>query len=371
MPKLTDFGWQRFLGKLSTETVILLGEEWNIPEWQKADKSSKKHNYQDIKNWIEALNSKSEDELIELVDKADQIRTVGCPAGREEIITHFPSDWYEKNSQRGDEDLAALAYLEHHQNFREALSWLEIIFADRWEYYKADNHDKMNLSQKKLAELKTEIGNYWKEKGLGKKCIITSMNKDSINVIEIGYEQEPIAFRVFPEEKNQKDTVLKITKPVRDALIFYDSSKGDLQVRMYRGNCNKFDYLVRLVGEICFDNADLFPTGAKRDSRYDISKFAVRPGFLKDIDESTSLKKVIVTDLLLEPPHLKGGRIEAKIPAAQADNASKDAYDVLGEFVKTDNWIVKKATLKAYFENGKRKILPIEITRRRSKIRNN
>ena len=361
MVKLTDFSWQGFLGKLSPESVKLLGKIWDIPEWQVIEKDMIKSSRQEIKQWIPALNNKDEDELAQITDQADQIKTVGTPVGREELQKVCSGEWFKKYKDFGCQDLAVKAFIELSEAFREALDWVAVLHAERWECYQAKDNEKVNLTKTKTSALESAIRQHWKDKALGGKCMITSLHRGSVTVIDIGYEEDPLSFREFNKSSDIQKTVLMVAHPVREALLYYDESTGCLKVRLYRGNPQKFDKLVRLTAEICFNDADFFATGPKRKQRYDLDKFKTRPNFLQNIDKSTGLNAVRVVGLIMVPSYLKYGLIEARIPARQAKDENKDAYDVLNRENLTSDWEVIKVSLAAYFGSGRRKILPIEL----------
>lgn len=361
MFKLTNFSWQGFLGKLTPNTVARLGEVWGIEEWKAVPSGKKKQNRQDIKLWANALNGVPEERLAELVDYADQIKTAGRPEGRFELQFNCPVDWFEGHFNESDEELSAIAFLEKPEEFREALDWIQVKLADRWEYYRAESTKEIQLSGDEVSILEERIGEYWKERGLGGRCSITTLQRDSISVIDIGYEQEPEAIRQFSDMAGPDKTELSIIRPVRDALVRYDSSNGDLQFRMFRGNPNKYDDLVGIIGKVCFLDVGHFPTGSDRAARYNLSPFSQRPAFLKEIDTSSGLEKVVVTELVFEPPSVRGPRLISRIPSRQADISGRDAYDILVKLGQPTNWKVIRVGMKAHFTDGKRKKLPIEL----------
>jgi len=362
MVRLTDFGWQGFLGKFTPATVSRLGAEWSIPEWQDAGTEKEAQGKQDVKRWVRALESKTDEECATLVDYADQIKTIGGPEGRTELHRLCSDRWFEPSSGASDQELAALAFLERPELFREVLDWVQVLLTDRWEVYQAEESEEINLGKDVVRVLEEEIGNYWKDKALGKRCVVTPMHRGSASVIDIGYEQEPEMIREFADGPRSRKTVARITRPVREALLHYDQSTGALKVRMFRAKADKHDDLVRLFAEVCFENADLFPTGHKREARYDLSSFSTRPAFLnEDIDTSTGLERLVVVRLVLEPSYQRGSRVEVWIPAKQAMSGRRDVYDVLGGPDRTAKWRVMRVEMKAYFSTGRRKVLPIEL----------
>jgi len=364
LKKLTDFGWQGFLGKLTPKTVALLGRTWSIPAWTKVPSGKDKQNMQDLKQWISAMDVFTkldlESTFAELVSQADQIRTVGCPQGRFELQFIDP-EWVTQHVDVADQELAALAFIERPKEFKEACDWLEVTLIDKWEFYKADRNDDVLVGKDEIRVLEEGISDYWKDRGLGERCVITTLTRDTVTVIDIGYEQEPEAIQEFIKEGKSGETKLRVIRQVRDALLRYDKLTGDLQVRMYRGNPDKCDDLVRHVAGVCFQNADLFPTGSDRKARYDLSAFSTRHAFLKEIDSSSGLEKIIVIKIVLEPAALRGSRVEAWIPARKAHDAGEDAYDVLLKMGVTGSLKVMRVEMRAHFKSGKRKVLPIEL----------
>jgi hypothetical protein len=361
MAKLTDFPWQSFLGHLTPATVARLGEKWGIDEWTKALEKRRKPEKQDVKVWVGALAAISPKKLGELVDLADQIKTVGIPEGRQELAHSCPEHWIDQHANTPDLELSALAFLEHNEGFRQALGWVEVLLKDRWECYQAKSNQNMNVGSREIRDLQKAVGDYWTDQKLGGRCMVTAMHRKPVTVIEIGYEEGPEGVREFAEKGGESKTELTIINPLRDALLRYDSSTGVLKTRIYRGNVTRCDDLVRRAAEVCFGDADFFPIGTKRSARYNLSVFSTRPAFLADIDGSSGLESVIVTKLTFEPPYFFGSRLRIECPPKQARSSGKDAYDVLGGRIDTSNWKVIHVEMKAYFESGRRKELHIEL----------
>ena len=361
MPKLADFRWLGFLNDLTPQIVAKLGEAWGIPEWAHLSGRKDKPPKQDLKGLVKAIPIDDLDKHYTLADYADQIKAVGGLLGREELFNSC-GEWFRRNENLSDQDLSVLAFLEQYEGFREALGWVQANSTVKWECYSTIKREDMVISKANISELENEICDYWQSKGLGGRCIIMPLHRDPVTVLNIDYEQDVVPVRQFTKWSRGRTTDILSTRPVRDALVRYDKSTGELKAHMYRGSQDKYTNLVRRTSEICFQNADLFETGGDRDPRYDLSKFSTRPAFLQDIDKSTGLCEIMVTKIVLEPPYMPYSTIEAKAPAKEYRGSGKDAYKVLEKLGDTSGWKVKEVVLKAYFDDDRRrKSLPYEL----------
>ncbi|HEX9743949.1 MAG TPA: hypothetical protein VGB30_00845, partial [bacterium] len=75
----------------------------------------------------------------------------------------------------------------------------------------------------------------------------------------------------------------------------------------------------------------------------------------------SQLEKIVVTSLAITSPFIQSGIIEARIPAKAASRSGRDVYDVLGAHNSWDGCQVLSVGLKAYFYEGRRRILNLDL----------
>jgi hypothetical protein len=370
MSKLTEFNWSDFLGKLRPAIVAELGKAWDIPEWKAISSQQKKSNRQDAKAWASALiNGKAIESQYGMVDLAGKIKKVGKPAGRGLIKKRLANKWPENYSDLTDIEIACLAYLHHKPVFNQIESWMTYESVDKWELFQAASPMPFVDDGSIYAILEEHLTDLWKDEKFTGRCVASIYTKEDedVAIIDIDYEQEPKSMRVFANKPGSRETTLNVACPIREAFFAYNSKTGLLKARLYRANEDKYRDVVRLVAEICFDNADLFPTGNKRTTRYDLKKFSQRPEFLKPENQvekkmvDPNLERIIATALTFTSPYNSHGTIEVKIPSKTAWSTGRDVYDVLSPDLSSQSLEILCIELRAHFREGSRKVLPISI----------